>query len=162
MRKFGGAGNWLFHFLCETLETVEHVIITSTEISSLTSQEYRPRMEVVAVGLDYDNQTATMRVSVFVGIPTMNSSRNSQITEKPVLTENFTSYEIYLTALQESDLWEPPSSCLTDPFLQHSRREVVVDCPLSGGRNTSEHPTTTPNPLSPSWETSCVDPNAVR
>ncbi len=123
-------------------------------------------MEVVAVGLHYDNETATLRVSVFVGIPTINGTQHSEISEASALMENFTNYEIYLTALSDDNLSEPPSSCLSDPFLQHSRREVFVGCPLSNGRNTSmsDFPTTpgTANHVSPSWETSCVDVNSVR
>ena len=128
-------------------------------------------MEVVAVGFDYDNETATLRVSVFVGIPTINGSQySSNLSENPSLTENFTNYEIYLTAMtvvneesEDNNFPNPPSSCLTDSFLQHSRREVFVgDClSLSSGTNsTLENPTPNPAVASPR-ESSCVDQHAV-
>ena len=125
-------------------------------------------MEVVAVGLDYDNETATVRVSVFASIPTTNESQYLNISKNFLLAENFTYYEIYLMALHESedDFPHPPPDCLTDSFLQHSRREVFVDgCPLSNEPNKSsklEFPAITVNsPVPPFWETSCVNENTV-
>ena len=122
-------------------------------------------MEVLAVGLDYDNKTATVSVSVFVGIPTVNSSFSKQ----PSVTENFTNYEIYLTAVNSQSgnnnpFTNPPSSCLTDSFLQHSRREVFVDddcsSTTSGTNNTLEVPTANPAAAVP-WESLCIDRHTV-
>ncbi len=125
--------------------------------------EYTPRMEVLAVSLDYDNQTATLSVSVYVGIPITNENINrpsSNVFDKSVSIENFTSYEIYLTAaLQEDTSLEPPLSCFSDIFLQHSHREVIVECPVLNGNIESE--LSTNSQAHPSWETVFVDPNAV-
>ena len=147
------------YFLIKTIETED---VIKYFISFF--QEYQPRMEVMAVGFDYDNETATMRVSVFVGIPTIDGSRYS-----PNLSDNFTNYEIYLTAVKEesenNNFPYPPSSCLSDSFLQHSRRDVFVDdcssLSLSSElNNTLELATSNPAAVIP-WETLCVDQHAV-
>lgn len=97
-------------------------------------------MEILAVGLKYDNETATLSVSVYVGIPEIDSDiNNSTISElestsatthspSSEVVEKFTNYEIYLSALSIDDSLEPPSSCLNFLFLQHSSRNIVVGC----------------------------------
>jgi hypothetical protein len=127
-------------------------------------QEYKPSMEVLAVGLKYDNETATLSVSVYVGIPEISSdSYNSTISElesasastpspSSEMVEKFTNYEIYLSALSIDDSLQPPSSCLNFLFLQHSSRNVVVGC-----NGTSK---VLPKYIDES-PTSCVDMNTV-
>ncbi len=98
-------------------------------------------MEIMAVGLKYNNETAMLSVSVYVGIPEVSSSdiSNSTMSElestfatthspSSETVEKFTNYEIYLSALSIDDSLEPPSSCLNFLFLQHSSRNVVVGC----------------------------------
>lgn len=102
-------------------------------------QEYKPSMEILAVGLKYNNETAMLSVSVYVGVPEISSdiSNNSTMSELESATthlpssetvEKFTNYEIYLSALSIDDSSEPPSSCLNFLFLQHSSQNVVVGC----------------------------------
>ncbi|EFX72180.1 hypothetical protein DAPPUDRAFT_308560 [Daphnia pulex] len=104
-------------------------------------QEYKPSMEILAVGLKYNNETAMLSVSVYVGIPEISSdiSNNSTMSElestsatthspSSETVEKFTNYEIYLSALSIDDSLEPPSSCLNFLFLQHSSQNVVVGC----------------------------------
>lgn len=101
-------------------------------------QEYKPSMEILAVGLKYNNETAMLSVSVYVGIPEISSDiSNSTMSELESATthspssetvEKFTNYEIYLSALSIDDSSEPPSSCLNFLFLQHSSQNVVVGC----------------------------------
>lgn len=96
-------------------------------------------MEILAVGLKYNNETAMLSVSVYVGVPEISSdiSNNSTMSELESATthlpssetvEKFTNYEIYLSALSIDDSSEPPSSCLNFLFLQHSSQNVVVGC----------------------------------
>jgi hypothetical protein len=105
-------------------------------------QEYKPSMEILAVGLKYNNETAMLSVSVYVGVPEISSSdisNNSTMSElestsasthspSSETVEKFTNYEIYLSALSIDDSSEPPSSCLNFLFLQHSSQNVVVGC----------------------------------
>lgn len=125
-------------------------------------------MEVLALGLDYNNETATLSASIFVGVPTIDESLNSKTPNslsKKMLsslssdaTEKFTSYEIYLTAVLDDGLTEPPSSCLSDAFLQHSSREVLVGCPRPNERldvKSDIHQSIIPG------ETSCIELDAV-
>lgn len=103
-------------------------------------QEYKPSMEILAVGLKYNNETAMLSVSVYVGIPEINSDiSNSTMSElestyatthspSSETVEKFTNYEIYLSALSIDESLEPPSSCLNFLFLQHSSQNVVVGC----------------------------------
>jgi hypothetical protein len=121
-------------------------------------------MEILAVGLKYDNETATLSVSVYVGIPEIDSDiNNSTISElestsatthspSSEVVEKFTNYEIYLSALSMDDSLEPPSSCLNFLFLQHSSRNIVVGC--------NESSKTLPKYMDES-PTSCVDVDTV-
>lgn len=121
-------------------------------------------MEILAVGLKYDNETATLSVSVYVDIPEIDSDiNNSTISElestsatthspSSEVVEKFTNYEIYLSALSMDDSLEPPSSCLNFLFLQHSSRNIVVGC--------NESSKTLPKYMDES-PTSCVDVDTV-
>ncbi|XP_046636365.1 uncharacterized protein LOC124315049 isoform X2 [Daphnia pulicaria] len=110
--------------------------------SKFDTAEYKPSMEILAVGLKYNNETAMLSVSVYVGVPEISSSdisNNSTMSElestsasthspSSETVEKFTNYEIYLSALSIDDSSEPPSSCLNFLFLQHSSQNVVVGC----------------------------------
>lgn len=123
--------------------------------------EYKPSMEILAVGFLYDNETTTLRVSVYVGIPEINGETYSAPTfrkqslsatsppSNPIV-EKFTNFEFYLTALPNGISSEPPSNCLNDNFLQHSSRNVMVGCPLTRGPSRYEKHNVDDN------QTSCV------
>lgn len=123
-------------------------------------------MEILAVGFLYDNETTTLRVSVYVGIPEINGETYSaptfrkqslSATSPPSnpMVEKFTNFEFYLTALPNGISSEPPSNCLNDNFLQHSSRNVMVGCPLTRGPSRYEKHNVDDN------QTSCVGRDVV-
>lgn len=129
--------------------------------------EYKPSMEILAVGFQYDNETTTLRVSVYVGIPDIKGNTYSPSTSGKELVfatpsssnfiaENFTNFEIYLTALPNEISSEPPSSCLNDNFLQHSSRNVIVGCGRTKGTSRSDKRPADDN------QTSCVGRDVVK
>lgn len=126
-------------------------------------------MEVIALGLNYNNESATLSASIFVGVPNiaenLNSKTSNNFSSKLILTssssdttEKFSSYEIYLTAISDDGLKEPPSSCLSDAFLQHSSREVFVGCPLPNVRGDFKSDV---QHARISGEASCIQSDAV-
>lgn len=130
-------------------------------------------MEVIALGLNYNNETATLNASIYVGVPSIYGSQNAEssknVSKSPLnatdTVEKFTSYEIYLTAVSDIRSSESPSSCLSDIFLQHSFRDVSVGCPLQNGRESrSEVPLVDSVNQSHVYfpeESSCVDKDTV-
>ena len=133
-------------------------------------------MEILAVGFQYSNETATLRVTVHVGVPSISSSealknRTVPINENnvtPDVVEKFTSYEVYLSAISDDDISKPPPSCSSDLFLQHSYRDISVGCPLSSGRVSDARVTVSEVPISANsnvaspWVASCIEEEAVR
>lgn len=104
----------------------------------LFSSDYVPRLEVLAARLVYDNETAVLKVYIHVGVPKNlpNQLRSSGI-DRDDQQENFTNYEIYLTAMADDESSTLPTSCASDAFLQHSFVDVAVGCSSPGSSSHS-------------------------
>lgn len=121
-------------------------------------------MEITSLDIGYNNETATLDVTVYVGIPAVEEQQNLKsresiksdvnISSLSEQAEKFTNYEIYLTAAHQKDTANPPSSCLSNLFLQHSFRDVLAGC-----QNSTEHKSSISEDIPE--EHSCIDNNAV-